>query len=178
MIRRDLIKATFGLALAGRTGRQDEPATARPQEGDLLVRANDESRTPLRPDDIPLGAMQTMAWAMEPARQIVRSGHRFNQILLVRLDPAKLRDATRAQAADGVVAYTVICTHGGCDVDDWLKDEQLLSCSCHASAFDPKDNGKVVDGPAPRALPALPLTVANGRLVVAKPFNARIGFEG
>ena len=35
----------------------------------------------------------------------------------------------------------------------------------------------MVDGPAPRALPALPLTIADGRLVVAKGFLTPVGFE-
>jgi Rieske Fe-S protein len=35
----------------------------------------------------------------------------------------------------------------------------------------------VLDGPAPRALPALPLKIADGMLVVAKPFTTRVGFE-
>jgi Rieske Fe-S protein len=80
-------------------------------------------------------------------------------------------------AADGVVAYTAICTHSGCEVVDWLADERLLYCSCHSSKFDPKDGARVVDGPAPRSLPALPLKVVDGRLVVAKPFTSRVGFE-
>jgi len=33
----------------------------------------------------------------------------------------------------------------------------------------------VIDGPAPRALAALPLKVVDGKLVVAKPFTARVG---
>jgi len=43
--------------------------------------------------------------------------------------------------------------------------------------FDPKDGARVVDGPAPRGLPALPLKVVEGKLVVAGPFTARVGFE-
>jgi Rieske Fe-S protein len=35
----------------------------------------------------------------------------------------------------------------------------------------------VKDGPAPRALPQLPLKVVDGVLVVAAPFTARVGFE-
>ena len=45
------------------------------------------------------------------------------------------------------------------------------------SQFDPRDGAKVVDGPAPRPLPALPITVADGVLVVAQPFTAPITFE-
>jgi hypothetical protein len=35
----------------------------------------------------------------------------------------------------------------------------------------------VVDGPAPRVLPALPLKIVDTKLVVAAPFTARIYFE-
>jgi Rieske Fe-S protein len=98
-------------------------------------------------------------------------------VILLRLDELTLTPETRARAADGVVAYTGICTHNGCDVDDWIADRLVLSCSCHESEFDPKDAGKVLDGPAPRALPALPLKIADGMLVVAKPFTTRVGFE-
>jgi Rieske Fe-S protein len=179
--RRALLKAGIGvglgLTLPSRSAGQGEPASIRPKEGDLLVALADPDRAPLTPGDIPRGGVQTMAWAMDPADRTVRSGARFNQLLLVRFDPEKLSAETRSRAADGVVAYSVICTHSGCDVDDWLPDEQLLSCSCHSSMFDPRDGARVVDGPAPRELPALPLKVADGKLVVAGPFTARVGFE-
>ena len=112
-----------------------------------------------------------------PAGKTVRSGSRLNQLLLVRLDSETLAPETRARSASGVVAYTAIYTHKGCDIDDWLAVEQVLSCSCHSSSFDPKDGAKVVDGPAPRVLPALPLKIVDGTLVVAKPFTAPVGYE-
>jgi rieske iron-sulfur protein len=114
---------------------------------------------------------------MDPVDRTVRSGSRLNQVILVRLDPDTLSAETRARSADGVVAYTSICTHTGCDVDDWQPAERLLACQCHFSAFDPRDGAKVVDGPAPRPLPALPLKIVDGMLVVAQPFTAPIGFE-
>jgi Rieske Fe-S protein len=180
--RRVVLKAAIGfglgLSIESRVDTwQDDTATARPQEGDLLVRSGDASKTPLAPRDILAGAAQTMAWAMGPVSRTVRSGSRLNQILLVRLDPEKLAAETRSRAADGVVAYTSICPHTGCDVDEWSAAEQLLSCPCHFSTFDPKDGGRVVDGPAPRMLPALPLKIVDGTLVVAKPFTARVTFE-
>lgn len=172
MDRRTLLVAGVGLAFG-----QADDASARPQAGDLLVKSGDAGKRPLTPQDISTGAAPTMVWAMEPGSRTVRSGTRLNQILLLRLDPEKLSAETRARAADGVVAYTSICTHTGCDVDTWLAPEQMLSCPCHDSMFDPKDGGKVVDGPAPRVLPALPLRIADGKLVVAMPFTAPVGFE-
>jgi rieske iron-sulfur protein len=172
--RRDLLKAAIGLSFGF---RQEDQTSIRPKEGDLLVKAGDAGKTPLTPDDIPLAVRHTLAWAMDPADQIVRSGSRLNQLLLVRFDAEKLTAETRARAAAGVVAYTAICTHNGCDIDDWLAAEQLLSCSCHSSSFDPKDGARVVDGPAPRVLPALPLKIVDGKLVVAKPFTSPVGYE-
>jgi rieske iron-sulfur protein len=156
---------------------QDDPSSARPKEGDLLVNVADATSTPLTPDDVPTAGRQTFAWAMDPADRTVRSGSRLNRLLLVRLDTEKLSAENRSRAADGVVAYTAICTHTGCEVVDWLADDQLLYCPCHFSKFDPKDSGRVVDGAAPRALPALPLTLVEGKLAVARPFTSRVGFE-
>jgi rieske iron-sulfur protein len=178
--RRALLKAGVGLGieltLAQVSPAEDNPATIRPREGDLFVRDEDSSASPLTPDDIPLGGPQIMAWPMDPATKTLRSGTRFNRVMLVRLDAAQLTDETRSRAADSVVAYTAICTHSGCEVVDWTSDAQQLVCACHNSRFDPRDGGKVVDGPAPRRLPALPLKIVEGKLVVAKPFTARIGF--
>ena len=156
---------------------QDDRASIRPKEGDLLVKDGDAANTPLTPDDIPLAARHTLAWAMDPADKTVRSGSRLNALLLARFDPSRLSAPSRSRAADGVVAYTAICTHSGCEVSDWLAAEQLLSCSCHSSSFDPKDGARVVDGPAPRVLPALPLKIVDGQLVVAKPFTSPVGYE-
>jgi rieske iron-sulfur protein len=157
--------------------RQDDAASARPQEGDVLIKAGDATRTPLTTNDIAVAAGFTTAWAFDRALKIVRDGSRLNQLLLLRFDPAVLSTDTRARAADGIVAYTSICTHSGCDVDTWLGTQQHLFCSCHESIFDPRDAARVVDGPAPRPLPALPLKIVDGVLVVAKPFTTPVGYE-
>ena len=170
--RRTLLLASVGLAFT-----QIDQASSRPKTGDLLVRAGDAAKTALTPRDIQAGAAQTLAWPMDPADGVVRSASRLNQVILVRLEAETMAGETRARAADGIVAYSSICTHTGCDVDDWEPAGRLLACQCHFSQFDPRDGAKVVDGPAPRPLPALPLTVAGGFLVVAQPFTAPIAFE-
>ena len=156
---------------------QDDPAALRPKEGDLLVKESDTAKQPLTPADLAIGAAQTMAWAMDPTDRTVRSASRLNRVLLIRLDAGKLNPETQARAADGVVAYTAICTHTGCEVVEWLAGEGMLHCPCHFSKFNPSDGARVADGPAPRPLPALPLALVDGRLVVAKPFTSRVGFE-
>jgi rieske iron-sulfur protein len=162
-----------GLALA-----QTEPARERPKESDLLVAVGTAATPePLKPDELPLGGNPTMAWPMDPQTSIVRNGSRLNKVLLLRLDPEGFDPETRDHAAEGVVAYSAVCTHTGCDVVNWHPDRRLLECPCHNSVYDPMEGAKVVSGPAPRRLPALPLKIADGRLVVAKPFTGRAGFQ-
>ena len=154
-----------------------EPRSARPAADDVLVKIGDATLTPLTPAAIPLASPPVTAWPMSATDQAVRNGSRLNRVLLMRLEPESLDPKTRALAAEGVVAYSAICTHTGCDIGSWLADEQVLYCECHESKFDPKDHARVTDGPAPRSLPALPLKVVDGRLVVAGPFTSRPGFE-
>jgi rieske iron-sulfur protein len=167
----------IGLGLGSPSFGQEDPAAARPKPGDLLIKEGDPAKKPLGLQDIPIGAAQTMAWAMDPTDKTVRNGSRLNRILLLRFDEDKLAPETKSRAAGGVVAYTAICTHEGCEVDDWVPNDQYLYCPCHSSMFDPKDGAKVRDGPAPRGLPALPIKLIEGNLVVAQPFTARVGFE-
>ena len=175
--RRTLLKAGVAVALAPFAHAQENPAASRPQPEDWLVRAADASATPLKPADIPPGAKQIFVWAVDPLTGTVRSGTRLNRVLLVRLDPAKLVRETADRAVDGIVAYSAVCPHNGCEVNEWIAEEQALFCGCHASKFQPADGARVLDGPAPNVLPALPLKLADGRLTVARPFTARITFE-
>jgi len=152
-----------------------QPASERPKEGDLLVANGVEPAVPLEPKDIPRDGRPLLAWPMEPTAKVVRSGSRLNKVLLIRLDPATLVGPTRERAADGVVAYSAICPHAGCEVDLWSAEQKMLECSCHYSHYDPRNGAAVLDGPTPQPLAALPLKLAEGKLVVAKPFTARVG---
>jgi len=152
-----------------------QPENERPKEGDLLVSIDSESPVPLQPKDIPIGGPPVVAWAMDQVGNLVRKGSRLNKVLLLRLDPATLVGVTQERAADGVVAYSAICPHAGCEVDAWVDDQKILECSCHYSRYNPRNGAAVLDGPAPRALPALPLKIVDGNLAVAKPFTARVG---
>ena len=150
-----------------------EPADERPKRGDLLVPIEGTEARPLAPADIP--ATPLLAWPMDPAQKIVRNGSRLNKVLLVALDPSTLVGATRERAAAGVVAYSAICPHAGCEVSGWVAGQNDIECACHNSRYNPRDGAVVIDGPSPRALPALPLEIVDGKLAVAKPFIGRVG---
>ena len=163
------------------TGRADEPTDPvrmkLPQPGDWLVSAgNDAGTKPLKPSDFEPQQL-VLAWGFDTRRKVPRDGSRLNMVLLMRFDPGTLGSVEKNLAADGVVAFSAICTHQQCTVTDWLKSTQVLQCPCHQSEYDLRHGAKVVGGPAPRALPALPLKRAGGVLTVAGPFTARIGGE-
>jgi rieske iron-sulfur protein len=150
-----------------------EPADERPKEGDQLVAIDAAEPVALSPGNIP--ALQILAWPMEPGSKLVRNGSRLNKILLVRLDPATLVGPTQERAADGVVAYSAICPHGGCEVEGWVAEQRILECPCHNSRYDPRNAAAIVEGPSTRALAALPLKIIDGKLTVAQPFIGRVG---
>jgi Rieske Fe-S protein len=160
---------------------QDEPGSdMRPQKGDLLVLSEGEQAgAVIKPSDLKPGGPPVQAWPKDPKTSVVRKGSRLNEIVVVRLDPKELDDDTRSRSADGIVAYSVICTHAGCPVSEWVKaeegDKHVFKCPCHNSEYDPRESAQVVFGPAPRRLAALPLEIADGSLTVAAAFVGKVG---
>ena len=107
----------------------------------------------------------------------VTPGSRFNLVIVVRIGSDGLSEETRERSADGVVAYSCVCTHQACPVNMWVAELPAFVCSCHGSEYDPKNGAEVLAGPAPRPLPALPLKSENGLLTVAGGFTGRVGGE-
>lgn len=156
---------------------QDASTMAPPRSGDLLGHAfGEKAGQPIAVDELAVDAQQVFAFAIDPQSGNLRNGTRMNQVLLVRLDPATLTPDTAARSVNGVVAYSGVCSHTGCDVTDWNGAEKRFQCPCHESQFDPRDGARVVGGPAPWQLAALPLTEVDGKLAVAGEFQGRLGF--
>ena len=166
------------LTAAARSEEEKPGADERPKPGDLFVHAEgDQVGKTVEPADIPLDGAPLQAWPMDPTSKVVRDGSRLNQVVLLRLDPASLDEDTQAHSADGIVAFSAICSHAGCPVTGWVVGEggkQVLKCFCHNSEYDPRQNAAVVFGPAPRKLAALPVKIAGGTLVVASPFIGKV----
>jgi Rieske Fe-S protein len=179
--RRTVLGGAIGLGLTlpllpAHAAQEQDPKKARPQAGDRLVfLSGDRKGQTIKSEDLPLGGPQVMAYPMDAATNTVRNGSRLNQVLLIRFEPEQLSEQSRANAADGVVAYSAACTHQACPVSAWKKDQETLYCVCHGSQYDPRDAAKVVDGPAPRRLAMLPLKIEEGVLVAAGPFTDRVG---
>ena len=110
----------------------------------------------VRAVDLPIGGLVTVFPEGDP-------GSARAQTLLIRVPVDELRlDPDRlAGAPDGYVAYSKVCTHAGCPVGLYLASEQHLVCPCHQSTFDVLGGATPIAGPAGRALPQLPIALAD-----------------
>lgn len=119
--------------------------------------------------DVPEEERRSHEWITEKAKAVV---------LLVRLDPAVLKEAEdrKTWSHEGIVAYSKICTHVGCPVALYEQQTHHLLCPCHQSTFDVADGAKVVFGPAKRPLPQLPIAVDDeGYLIAQDDFDEPVG---
>lgn len=178
--RRRVLKAAVGAGLGLSlidpvSGQGIDPRDSRPQQGDRLAFAvGARQGQTVGPDDLTPDGPPVLAYPMDPVTGAPRDGSRLNLVLLIRPSEA-LSEATRALSADGIVAYSAVCTHTGCEVSEWDAATKALVCSCHDSAFDPREGARVLGGPARRRLPALPLKQLDGMLLIAGAFTGRVG---
>lgn len=71
-----------------------------------------------------------------------------------------------ARTVDGFYALLALCTHLGC-TPIWLSSEDKFKCPCHGSGF--RRNGANFEGPAPRALERVKITLAeDGQILIDK----------
>jgi rieske iron-sulfur protein len=95
--------------------------------------------------------------------------------LLVRFPEDAYGGATKSEyTVAGYAAYSKLCTHYGCMVDD--RAGQSFVCPCHWGEFDPLAGGAVTSGPPPRPLPQLPITLSSeGYLIATGDFEEPVG---
>ena len=182
--RRQILKigaaAGASAGIAALTGQASAQATATdPARADdlLIYQEGPKKDQPVKAADLKAG---TAVWAMvvDPAtkkpRDPVKGG-----VIIVKLASGKIQASSKPNAAGDVVAYSSICTHQGCptkELGSLGQGKGKIICTCHGSIFDPADNAKVLGGPAPRRLPALPLKVdAGGQLVAKAGFTGKVG---
>ena len=68
------------------------------------------------------------------------------------------------QRSPGVfVAFSAVCTHLGCVVR-WLPEKGEFLCPCHAGHYS--SDGKVLGGPPPKPLQAIPIAISGNNLLV------------
>lgn len=177
--RRQILKAALtGVAVVvPRAGAQATAAAGIVKAGDVLVyQEGPNAKKPIKLADLKEG-QAVAAFVMDPKTREMRDLSK-GSVVLVRLKPSEIKESSKPNAAGGVVAYSAICTHQGCpsrELGSVGAGKGQIICTCHGSLFDPKDNAKVLGGPAPRRLPALPLKAEGGQLVATGDFKGRVG---
>jgi ubiquinol-cytochrome c reductase iron-sulfur subunit len=87
-------------------------------------------------------------------------------LVVIRLPPHELDlpPHLKGYDANGILAYSRICTHAGCAITLYRaplfqpdEPRPALVCPCHYSTFNPATGGTVTFGPAGRNLPLLPV---------------------
>jgi ubiquinol-cytochrome c reductase iron-sulfur subunit len=148
------------------------------KKNERIVR--DVSYQPIKPADIPIGGLVSCVPASLPAEQEA-SGNQ-NQaakspVILVRMRPEQIKKQQGPNwDYEGILCYSKICTHVGCPTALYEQKTHHLLCPCHQSTFDLADAGRVIFGPAARAMPQLPITVdSEGYLVARSDFHEPIG---
>lgn len=133
--------------------------------------------TPIKASDVTLGSVfRVMPEGIDKSEHVLEEKAKA-AVILVGLPPAVI--AVPKEAAwgqDGIVAYSMICTHVGCPAGLYERRTHHLLCPCHQSTFDLTQDAAVIFGPAHRPLPQLQITVdAEGYLIAAAPFQEPVG---
>lgn len=182
--RRSLLIGAAALAMGFHGASDAEAATATEDPAKMAVQPGDRLQIirgelkgeMLRPDLLEQGAKPFECFPMDPVSGVLRKGERLNRMLTLRLDPAELSETTAANAADGVLVYSAVCTHKGCTIKSWMAEKAHMRCHCHLSEFDARSSGDVKSGPAKHQLPMVPLAVdAEGYVFAVSGFTSAPG---
>lgn len=110
-------------------------------------------------DAVDAGALTTLPDG-KPVRVTLRARRR-RDAFVVR-ENVVLGAAWLVRRGGEVTAFSTVCPHAGCAVE--AEEGGAFACPCHKSRFAP--DGTRVDGPSPRDLDPLPVTVVDGRVRV------------
>ena len=129
-------------------------------KGDVV--ADSTGRTAV---DVKSFPVNSAAWALPLGKP---EGDQLNQIQLVRV--------AQTGQVDDFRAFSRVCTHVGCSVNNTLNAQGHIQCPCHGSQFD-ASTGEVVHGPAVKTLPHIAIVLNDqGQIVInSDDYSAPIG---
>ena len=156
------------------------------EEGMYIVR--DAIGTRIKASDLEIGDLVNAApeiqFAVDEEGEHVLEGKILQiakakaALILLRMEPDEIKHGPDRDnwTVEGITAYSKICTHVGCPISLNERTTHHLLCPCHQSTFDLADSGKVVFGPAARALPQLPIKAdEDGYLYAQRDFTEPVG---
>ncbi len=144
------------------------------RKGSRLVR---EDGTIVRASDLEVNSIVTVFPEGHVGPQFANAMANDATVLVrVPTDELHLPADRAAWGPDGLLAFSKVCTHAGCPVALYRAAARQLFCPCHQSTFDVLTGGERIFGPAARALPQLPITIArDGALEALGDFPEPIG---
>lgn len=162
--RRALIGVgTAAVLLAGVSavvGRLGGGSTSSP--GQPAAKAGPRPRHPHSPDRTPKTSRARRPAGLTPVTAVsavaIGQGHLFK-------DPATGRPAWLVRTSSSTFkAFSAVCTHAGCTVNYDSSASEFV-CPCHGGVYQ-AGTGRVVSGPPPQSLQAIPVTVQTGTVYV------------
>lgn len=157
------------------SARAQSSRARKPEPGDRFayMTGDNEDKT-IAPEALKVGAEPVLAYPVDrDSGEVLKS--RANLITLARVEVNALKPASARNAADGIVAFSSLCTHAGCPITVLHSSQTQLVCNCHGSTFDAANRGAVTQGPATRRLAMLPVEIKDGVLVIAGKFDGPLG---
>ena len=182
--RRDLLKSacTMAGAAAVASVAGSLPAFAAsqakgvPEVGDVFVFLDGPNKDKVvMVADIAVDAPPVMVQAKDP-KGAVREGDNATA-LLYRVAPDKVPDDLKSENAEGVLAFSAVCTHLGCMLSNWDAPTKAFMCPCHDAMFDPLQDGKNTGGATSRSLPHFPVKSDSGTIAVTNVPSDYVGVK-
>jgi rieske iron-sulfur protein len=187
--RRDLLKSTCVMAGAAAvvsvTGSL--PAFAADQKdvpmvGDVFVFTEGPKKgSVVMVADIPLDEKHVVTVQAATPDGKAREGDNCTAVLF-RTTPDKVPDDLKSETVEGIMAYSAVCTHQGCLMNELHTTEEVdpkfgIICPCHDAIFDPMKNGKNTFGATSRTLPHFPIKSEGGKIVVSDVPSGYVGVK-
>ena len=143
-------------------------------DGDILVHAEGPNDgQPIKVAD--LSDKITRAWPQgkdSKGNTVIKKDEPNNLLIIYKFPETELVAPTNLKSTDqGVVAYSGICMHLGCQVGDNASKPETILCPCHSGAYDPRAGCKVIGGPPPKPLPQLPIKLSGDSVTVTAPLE-------
>ncbi len=171
--RRDLLKGglmllgatalgTVGGSLpafaAGGAGDQPQPFGAPKPHDQFVYNDGPKKGQYVKTADIVLDAPPISVQAKDPESGQVRESEK-STVLLYRVKADAIPVEYRADSADGILAYSALCTYDGYLIEpkDWDATNKQFVCPGCQTKYDPIKGAAVVAGPGKRELPQVPI---------------------
>ena len=187
--RRDVLKGAC--ALAGATAvvsiGGSLPAFAADQKdvpmvGDVFVYVDGPKKGSVAMvADIPVDEKHVITVQAATPDGKLREGDNCTAVLF-RTTPEKVPADIKSESAEGIIAYSAVCTHQGCMMTEIHETSVAVAaygiiCPCHDAIFDPLQGGKNTGGATSRLLPHFPIKSDGGKIVVSDVPSGYVGVK-